>query len=132
MTTIFRKWLFYAAAAYDAVLGVVFVFFWRQLFSLFEVTPPNHGGYVLFPSLLLLVFSAMFVRIARDPDGNRELITYGIGLKAAYSGTVFWYQLTAGVPAMWIPWAWIDVLFLILFVVARQAAAVGSPRTAHS
>ena len=48
MTTIFRKWLFYAAAAYDAVLGVVFVFFWRQLFSLFEVTPPNHGGYVLF------------------------------------------------------------------------------------
>ena len=54
------------------------------------------------------------LRIAQDPIAHRDLIPYGIGLKAAYSGLVFWYQLTEGVPFMWIPFAWVDVVFLLL------------------
>lgn len=131
MSNNWRTWLFYVAALYDGLLGVAFVFLWPWIFRLFDVTPPNHGGYVQFPAFLLIIFGFMFLRIARDPDANRELIVYGIGLKAAYIGLVFWYQLTAGVPFMWIPWAWIDVVFLILFVVARQPIAVGSPRAVH-
>jgi hypothetical protein len=120
MTSDWRKWVFYAAAAFDGVLGIAFVFLWRWVFDLFDVTPPNHGGYVQFPSLLLIIFGFMFLRIARDPDANRDLIVYGIGLKAAYCGLVFWYQLTQGVPAMWVPWAWFDLVFLVLFVLARR------------
>lgn len=131
MSNNWRKWLFYVAALYDAILGLAFIFAWPRIFQLFEVTPPNHGGYVQFPAFLLIIFAFMFLRIAQDPDGNRELIAYGMGLKVAYSGLVFWYQLTAGVPFMWIPWAWIDVVFLILFVVARQPAAVPSARPVH-
>lgn len=130
MSNDWRKWLFYVAALYDGILGLVFVFLWRWPFQLFEVTPPNHGGYVQFPSLLLVVFAFMFLRIARDPDGNRELIVYGIGLKSSYSGLVFWYQLTSGVPAMWIPWAWIDLAFLVLFIAAHRSVAVRSPGAA--
>jgi hypothetical protein len=122
MTGDWRKVLFYLSALYDGVLGLAFVFFWPWVFQFFDVTPPNHGGYVQFPALLLIIFGFLFLRIARDPDANRELITYGIGLKAAYSGLVFWYQLTAGVPAMWVPFAWLDLLFLGLFVMARQSA----------
>ena len=132
MSNDWRKWLFYVAALYDAMLGVAFVFFWPWIFRLFDVTPPNHAGYVLFPALLLIIFGFMFLRIAHDPDGNRELIVYGIGLKAAYSGLVFWYQLRGGVPSMWIPWAWIDMVFLILFVVARRPIAAGSGRGVHA
>jgi hypothetical protein len=73
---------------------------------------------VQFPALLLIVFGAMFLRISRDPVRHRDLIPYGIGLKAAYSGTVFWYQLTTGVPFMWVPFAWLDVAFLAAFVIA--------------
>jgi hypothetical protein len=72
-------------------------------------------GYVHFPALLLIVFSLMFFRIASDAVKYRELILYGIGLKIAYSGTVFWNAITGGIPFMWIPWAWADLVFLGLF-----------------
>lgn len=131
MTGNWRKWLFYGAAVYDGVLGLAFLFFWPFVFRLFDVTPPNHPGYVQFPALLLIVFGFLFLHIARDPEAHRDLIVYGIGLKSAYSGLVFWYQLTGGVPAMWIPWAWIDLVFLVLFLVTRQPMAHSSTSPVH-
>ena len=122
-----RRWLFYVAAFYDGVLGVAFLAAWPWIFRLFDVTPPNHGGYVQFSAFLLLIFGFIFLRIARDPDRNRDLIVYGMGLKAAYSGLVFWYQITTGVPFMWVPWAWVDVIFLALFALAWK-----SPTAAHA
>jgi hypothetical protein len=114
-----RRWLFYVAAIYDGLFGLIFFFFWPQLYAHFQITPPNHDGYVRFPALLLIIFGFMFLQIARDPDRNRNLIGYGIALKIAYPGLVFWYQLTTpGIPAMWIPWAWCDVGFLVLFALA--------------
>jgi hypothetical protein len=132
MSTNWRKWLFYVAALYDGILGVAFVFFWPLVFRLFDVTPPNHGGYVQFPAFLLIIFGAMFLRIAQDPLAHRELIPYGIGLKVAYSGLVFWYQLTEGVPFMWIPFAWADLVFLLFFVLAWRPIAIGARRAAHA
>jgi hypothetical protein len=125
VTRDWRRWLFYAAALYDGIFGVAFFFFWPAIFAHFHVTPPNHEGYVRFPALLLIIFGAMFLQIARDPDANRNLIAYGIALKAAYSGLVFWYQLTTpGIPAMWLPWAWTDLAFLVLFAIARSQRRV--------
>ena len=112
------KPFFIVAGLYDGVLGLAFVFFWGALFQAFGVVPPNHSAYVQFPALLLMIFAAMFFRIAADPVRNRGLILYGVALKVAYSGTAFWYQLTAGIPFMWIPWAWADLVFLVLFLVA--------------
>lgn len=118
-----QKWLFYVAATFDAVLGIAFLFLWRQVFQWFEVTPPNHAGYVQFPAMLLIVFGFLFLRIAREPSANRDLIPYGMGLKAAFSGVVFWNQMTGGVPSMWLPWAWVDLVFLGLFLAAYQSLA---------
>ena len=66
-------------------------------------------------ALILLMFAWLFLSIARNPIANRHLIRYGIWLKASYCGVVFWYEITTGVPDMWIPWAWADLVFLILF-----------------
>ena len=55
-----------------------------------------------------------------DPAANRSLIDFGIALKIAYTGTVFWYEFTQGVPPMWTWFAWADLVFLILFVIARR------------
>ncbi len=110
--------LFVVAGLYDGALGVAFLFFARALFQHFGVTPPNHFGYVQFPALLLILFAVMFFAIAANPAGRRELIWYGIGLKAAYSGCVFFYEASEGIPSMWIPWAWADLAFLILFLLA--------------
>ncbi len=71
---------------------------------------------------------ALFV-VAGLYDGilkNRELILYGMGLKAAYSALAFWHQLTGGIPFMWIPWAWADLIFLVLFIAAWKSATPGT------
>lgn len=112
------KPLFAAAAVYDGLLGLTFVFFPAAIFALYGVAPPNHLAYVQFPALLLVVFAGMFVRVARGPREHRDLIPYGMALKASYSGLVFYYELTQGIPFMWIPWAWADLGFLVAFVLA--------------
>jgi hypothetical protein len=116
--------LFYIASLYDGLLGVAFLLFGREIYAFAGVAPPNHFGYVKFPALLLTIFGVMFFRIAQDVSRNRELILYGIALKASYIGVVFWYQTHGGLPGLWLPWAWADLIFLVLFVVAwRQSAS---------
>jgi hypothetical protein len=112
------KPLFFVAALYDGLLGLTFLFFPLWVFSLHGVEPPNHLAYVQFPALLLMIFAAIFVRIASDPKRHQELIPYGIALKASYCGLAFWYQMTEGIPFMWIPWAWADLAFLLAFFAA--------------
>ena len=119
-----KNWIrpiFIIAGLYDGILAIAFLLFPRAIFQWFAVEPPNHLAYVKFPALLLLIFAAMFFRIASDPIRNRELILYGIGLKLAYAGTAFWYQITQVIPFMWIPWAWADLVFLALFLIAWKS-----------
>lgn len=108
--------LYIVAGLYDGILGAAFFFAWDALFRHFEVTPPNHPGYVQFPALLLIVFALMFFAVAVDPIKNRNLIPYGFLLKLAYCGTVFWFWSTQGIPDMWKPFAWVDLVFAVLFV----------------
>lgn len=76
-------------------------------------------------ALLLLVFAAMFYRVATDPVRNRELILYGIGLTTAYSGDCVLLPDHHRHSFMWVPWAWADLVFLVVFVVAWNK--LGSP-----
>lgn len=124
------KPFFIVAGLYDAILGVAFLFFSDAIFQSFGVIPPNHPAYVQFPALLLLIFGAMFFKIAGNPVRNRDLIWYGVALKAAYSGLAFGHQMAGGVPAMWIPWAWADAVFLLLFLLAwKNLGAAQGTRT---
>ena len=126
-----EKWvkIFYIIAGlYDGILGVAFLLFSGAIFAFYGVEPPNHMAYVQFPALLLLVFAAMFFRVAANPVRNRELILYGIGLKISYCVMAFGYQITTGISSMWIPWAWADLVFLLFFIMTwrslgRQAQA---------
>jgi hypothetical protein len=118
------KWtraLFIVVTVYDAVLGLAFLVAARAIFEMFEVTPPNHMAYVQFPGLLLLLFAGMYATIAVDPARYRILIPFGAGLKVAYAGIVFFYSATSGIPSMWLPWAWADLLFLVFFIFAWRA-----------
>jgi|ERR1035441_4548562 hypothetical protein len=121
MTVKWIKFLFIVSGVYDALLGVAFLLFGAEVFRLAGVTPPNHMGYVHFPALLLILFGVMFLRIARDPHGRREWIPFGMGLKASYFGLVFWYQLHGGIPTLWIPWAWADLAFFLIFLAAWRS-----------
>lgn len=118
--------LFIIAGLYDGVLGLAFLFFAPAVFSRFDVTPPNHFGYVHFAALLLCVFALMFFAIALEPRRNRNLIPYGIMLKISYCTAVGWHWLGAGVPMIWKPFFIFDLVFLIAFVWAYRR--IGSSR----
>jgi len=113
--------LFAVAGLYDGLLGLGFLFAGPQLFSRMGVPAPNHWGYVHFPALLLIVFAVAFFAIARDPLANRNLIPFGVLLKISYCAIVFYYWLLGGVPSIWKPFAFIDLLFLVLFLWAYRA-----------
>ena len=108
--------MFYVTAVYDGLVGAAFLVAPLTVFDWYNVTPPNHMGYVQFPAFVIIIFAVMFVQIARNPVSNRNLIPYGIGLKIAYSAVVFKYWFTTGVPAMWKPFAIIDAVTAVLFV----------------
>ena len=113
--------LFSLAAVYDGVLGLFFLLAPSVIFQRFEVAPPNHFGYVQFPALLLLVFAWMFASVALAPDKNRNLIPYGIALKVAYCGIVFYYWFTVEIPTIWKPFAVLDLFCIFLFSIAFVA-----------
>jgi hypothetical protein len=91
------------------------------LFQWFGVTPPNHPGYVQFPAALLIVFAVMFMAVAMNPVGNRNLIPYGVLLKGSYSGVVLFHWISTGIPDMWKPFCFCDLIFLVLFAWAWTA-----------
>ncbi len=108
--------LYTIAAAYDGLLGLAFLLAGPALYSHFQITPPNHWGYVHFSAGILVIFGWMFLEIARRPRESRNLVTYGILLKVCYVSTVCWYWVHGDVPAMWKGFALADTVFAVLFV----------------
>jgi len=124
--------LFALAALYDGIIGLIFLWAPGPLFHWAGVPPPNHMGYVQFPALLLIIFAWLFVAIARNPARKRDLMPYGMMLKVAYSGLVFYYWIKEGIPNMWKPFAVADLVFLLLFAwaYARLGAETAPASTA--
>ena len=115
------KWIkaaFAASAIYDAIFALVFLIFGPAIYDYFGIERPNHLGYLHFPALLVIVFALLLWRIASDPVKYRDLIPYGIGLKISYCVVVFSHWAVGSMPVMWIPSAWIDLVFLLLFIEA--------------
>ena len=120
--------LFYVIAAlYDGVLGVAFLLFPAAIYAMYAVEPPNHMAYVQFPALLLIIFGVMFFQISKNPAKNRGLILYGCALKVSYCSMVFGYMATSGVPAMYVPFAYADLVFLALFVMTYRSLGEPAP-----
>lgn len=108
--------LFVVTAVYDGLLGISFLFVGNNVFRYFNITPPNHIGYVQFPAALLIIFALMFIKIAKEPVKNRHLIPYGILLKISYCAIVFYHWFSTEIPYIWKPFAIFDLLFLVLFL----------------
>jgi hypothetical protein len=113
--------LFVIAAAYDLILGFAFILFQRQIFAWFEVTPPNHMGYVLWGAVVVAIFGCGFWLVARSPVRNRDIILMGICFKLAYATVVLGYWFLSTIPNMWVPWAFADLVFAALFLAALRS-----------
>lgn len=121
------KPLFWVAAAYDFIAGGVFLLFGGKMFDRFEIVPPNHMGYVHFSAAVVAIFGVGFYFVALDPLRNRDLIKLGILLKLSYAGTVFYHYFASTMPGLWIPFAWMDLGFAVLFAVALSKLSPPPP-----
>ena len=121
MRTEWIRPLFYVAALYDFLLGLVFLFAYQAIYGRFGVTLPNHPGYIQFGAAVIMIFGIGFWLVARAPERNRDIIKLGVLLKLSYSGVVLGYWAQGRIPAMWVPFAWADLAFLVAFVAALRA-----------
>ena len=110
--------LFAISGLYDFVIGLAFLLFGRQLFDATRVPQPEHWGYIRFGALMLMIFGIMFFAVAGDPVGNRNLIPYGMLLKLSYVGLVSYYWIATGCPTLFKPFAVIDAVMFVLFLIA--------------
>lgn len=113
--------LFVIAGLYDFVIGLTFLFFGAQLFDTAGVPQPKHWAYIQFGSLMLMIFGTMFLAIAFDPVGKRNLIPYGLLLKLSYVGLATYYWTTTDIPMLFKPFAVIDAVMFVLFWMAYSA-----------
>jgi len=123
-----REWirpLFQIAAGYDFIIGVSFLLAYPAFFGWFGVELPNHPAYVQFSSAMVAVFGIGFWYVARAPERNRDIIKMGVMLKVAYSTVVLGWWFRGEMPGMWVPFAWIDLAFILAFLAALRALPAG-------
>ena len=128
-----REWirpLFYVAALYDIVLGAAFVAVFKPVMTHFNVPLPNHDAYVQLPAAMIAIFGVGFWFVARAPERNRDIIKLGIMLKLAYAGIILAWYARGMMPVMWVPFAWADLAFMVLFVAALRALRTVPPPAA--
>ncbi len=118
------KWIkpFYIVAAfYDGILGAAFLIAPLAIFHAVQIPPPNHIGYVQFPACILVIFAYMLFNIARDPLANRSLIIYAVLIKLSYCLVVFPHWLAGQMPWIWVPFAFFDLIFMIIFFISYKS-----------
>jgi hypothetical protein len=118
MTLATVRLLFVIAGLYDFVIGLTFLFFGSQLFESAGVPQPKHWAYIQFGSLMLMIFGTMFLAIAYDPVGKRNLIPYGLLLKLSYVGLATYWWMATDIPMLFKPFAVIDTVMFVLFWMA--------------
>ena len=69
--------------------------------------------------MLLLIFAMIFYQIAREPLQKKDLIIYGILLKASYCSVTIVYWLQGTLPDIWKPFTICDAIMGILYIVAQ-------------
>ena len=119
---------FLVAALYDIVLGAVFVIAGESILTAIGMTLPPHIAYIQLAAIFILVQGLSYWLVYRDPLGNLGIVRIGVVYKAAYAGLAAWYLILGTLPSVFfIPWAIIDLGFLVGFVLFLRKAAAGGP-----
>ena len=113
--------LFLGAAAYDLVLGLLYLTAWRPIYQFCGIALPNHPSYVEFPAATVAIFGLGFWMVAQAPQRNRDLIKLGILFKVAFGGLMARYLLTERVAPLWVTLGALDLAFAAAFIAALRA-----------
>jgi hypothetical protein len=115
------KVLFWIAALYDLILGLVFGLFYQPIYARFGVELPNHPGYVQLSAMFIFIIGVGFYLVTRNPRENRQIILLGILMKLGFCLVVFSHLFFGTVPPIYVPFAVLDFVFLVSFLPAYAA-----------
>jgi len=114
--------LFRIAAAYDGLLGIVFLFFPGRAFDALGIgdKAPKFGGYVALLAAFVFVIGFAYFLISRgDLRRNLDLILVGVVYKLAYCAVAVYYSFSEYLPH-WVFGALFGGLDFIFFVVIAE------------
>lgn len=118
------KTFFLVAALYDLALGVAFMVAGPSILGAIGMTLPPHIAYIHLAAVFVFTQGLSYGLAWLDPMGNLGLVRTGVAYKAGYVGLVVVYLVTNQLPSVFfVPWAVLDALFLVGFVLFLRAAA---------
>ena len=113
--SLFRA-LFLIAAIYDLILGVLFFFFYKPIFSYFDISLPVYPMYLQMAAAFVFAMGVGYYFVYLNLYRNIDLVKLGIVYKIVYAGLTSYFYFTdlANIVFFW--FAIIDVIFLVAFV----------------
>jgi len=122
------RWFFLVAAVYDIALGLVFLVAGPQILQSIGMVLPPHIAYIQLAAVFVAVQGFGYWLVYRAPWTNLGLVRMGVAYKASYSGLTLFYLVTSQLPSVFfVPWAVVDFLFLVGFVLFLRLATRRPP-----
>jgi hypothetical protein len=121
------KAIFLISALYDILLGIVFGIFYKAIYQNFGVELPNHSAYIQLSALYIFIFGIGFYLVYKNPMQNRQIILLGILMKLAFFVVAVGHLVFDTIPSIYIPFAVLDIVFVLLFVPANSALKKMAP-----
>jgi hypothetical protein len=112
----FFEKLFLVAAVYDFVLGILFFFFYRQIFNLFNIAIPDFPAYLQMSAAFVIAMGIGYYFVYKNLYRNIDLVKLGVVYKFAYSSVVIYFYLTNLANLVFLWFAVFDIIFMLFFI----------------
>lgn len=114
---------FLVACLYDVLLGLGFLLLGESILDALGMALPPHIAYIQLAAVFILIQGISYWFPFRDPLGNLGIVKVGIVYKLGYAGLALYYLAMGTLPSpFFLPWAVIDLGFLLGFVLFLRAA----------
>lgn len=115
---------FLVAAIYDLGLGLAFMVAGEQVLTAIGMELPPHIAFIQLAAVFVFVQGLSYLFPWRDAWSNTSIVWVGVAYKAGYAGLAAWYLALGMLPStFFVPWAIVDLLFLVGFVWFIRVAA---------
>jgi hypothetical protein len=112
----FYRGLFWVAAAYDLLLGVVFFFFYKQVYAYLGIAPPTDPAYLELSTAFVFVQGVGYWLVYRNLERNVDIVKVGIVYKLAYAGVALCHYFAGDLPHdLFAVFGVLDLVFVVLF-----------------
>ena len=112
----FFRIFFLIAAIYDLVLGVLFLFLYKQIFNYFNIAIPDYPMHLQMAAAFVIAMGVGYYFVYLNLYRNVDLVKLGVAYKFVYAGLTSYFYLIYSANVLFLWFALIDIVFLVLFV----------------